>query len=130
KLELGQKLIGQHRAGLTEIDRAEFGDRASAAAERRPAAAPVLLNPHRQQQRDMIVADQVRAAGQENAREYADIESEAILMQEAIFGGELDVAEADIHAAAGRQVKALGQGCGQLKIRRRAIIEVDSAGAG
>src|SRR6185437_16531637 len=32
KLELGQKLIGQDRAGLTEIDRAEFGDRASAAA--------------------------------------------------------------------------------------------------
>ena len=51
-------------------------------------------------------------------------------MQETILGGQLDIAHADIRAAAGSQIEARGQGCGQLQVRRRAVVEVDAALAG
>ena len=80
-LKLGQELIGDNAARLAEVGGAELADRASAAAERGPSAVPVLLNPNRQQQRRVIVTNEVRIAGKEDAREDADIEPEPILMK-------------------------------------------------
>ena len=68
-LKLGQELIGDNAARLAEVDGTELADRASAAAERGPSAVPVLLNPDRQQKRRVIVADEVRTAWKEDARE-------------------------------------------------------------
>jgi CO dehydrogenase/acetyl-CoA synthase alpha subunit len=73
-------------------------------------AVPVLLNPDRQQQRRVIVADQVRTAWKEDAREDADVEPEPVLMKKTVLGGELDVAPTDIGAAANRPVKSFRQG--------------------
>ena len=105
----------------------ELADRASAAAERRPTAVPVLLNPDRQQKRRVIVTDEVRTAWKEDAREDADIKPEPVLMKKTVLGGELDVAPTNIGAAANGPVKSFRQGCRQLKVGRRAVIEVNPA---
>src|SRR5690349_19383982 len=68
-LKLRQDLIGDDPARFTKIHGADFAEHASTAAEGGPPAAPVLLHPYRQQQRGAVVADRVRAAGQEDARE-------------------------------------------------------------
>ena len=98
-LKLGQELIGDNAARLAEVGGAELADRASAAAERRPSAVPVLLNPNRQQQRRVIVTNEVRTAWKEDAREDADIEPEPILMKKAVLGGELDIAPSNVAAS-------------------------------
>src|SRR6202161_4534855 len=103
-LKFGQELIGDDAAHFAEVDGTELADRASAAAERRPSAVPVLLNPERQQQRRVIVADKVRTAWKEDAREEADVEPEPVLMKKTVLGGELDVAPTEVGAAADRPV--------------------------
>ena len=107
-LKLGQELIGDNAARLAEVDGSELADRASAAAERGPSAVPVLLNPNRQQQRRVIVTNEVRTARKEDAREDADIEPEPILMKKTVLGGELDVTPTNVGAAANRPVKSSG----------------------
>jgi hypothetical protein len=74
----------------------------------------------------VIVADEVRSAGKEDAREDANVEPKAVLVKKAVLGGELDVAPGDVGAAADRPVKSFRQGCRQLKVGR-AVVEIDPA---
>src|SRR5450631_2244855 len=97
-LEFGQKLIGQNGACLAEVHGTALGDSAATSTEGGPAAVPILLNPYRQQQRHTVVADAVRTSREKNAREDAHVEPERVLMQKAVFRGELDIAQADIRA--------------------------------
>src|SRR5258708_222339 len=115
-LELGQKLIGQNGAGLAEVHGTALGDSAATSTEGGPPAVPVLLDPYRQQQRHTVVADAVRTGRKKNAREDTHIEPERILVQKAIFRGELDVAQTDIRAATDRAVETGGQGCRKLQV--------------
>ena len=127
-LKLRQELIGDDAARLAEVDGTELADRASAATERRPSAVPVLLNPDWQKQRRAIVTNEVvRPAWKEDAREDADIEPEPVLVKKAVLGGELDVAPTDVGAAADGSVKSFRQGCRQLEVGRRAVVEVNTA---
>jgi hypothetical protein len=77
-----------------------------------------------------MVANNARTAGQENPREDADIEAEPVLMQKAIFGGELDIAQADIGASPNRAIEAGRHRRGQLKIRRGAVVEINATCSG
>ena len=61
-----------------------------------------MLQPDRHQQRDMLVADERAAARQEHARKDGSIPAALPLMQEAVLGRELDVADAETVRPAAR----------------------------
>jgi hypothetical protein len=63
--------------------------------------------------------------GRKNVQKLIDIEPEPVLMKKTVLGGELDVAPTDIGAAANRPVKSFRQGCRQLEVGRRAVIEIN-----
>src|SRR5665213_2621488 len=125
--EFREHLVGQHTSSRAKILRAESTDHASAAAEGRPAAGPIFLYPDWQEYRGAIVTNRMGAAGEKNARENADIEAEAVLVQEAVFRGELDIPQADVGRAAGLNIETGRHGCGQLEIRSGTIVEIDAS---
>src|SRR5665213_2873744 len=126
QLQFREHLVGQHTSSRAKILRAESTDHASAAAEGRPAAGPIFLYPDWQEYRGAIVTNRMGAAGEKNARENADIEAEAVLVQEAVFRGELDIPQADVGRAAGLNIETGRHGCGQLEIRSGTIVEIDA----
>src|SRR5258707_11383235 len=104
-------------------------DDTAASAEGGPSTTPVLLDPYRQKQRCCAVTDICRSARQKHPRKHADIQAERLLVQEAKFRSEFDVAEAEVRLAQCGTIETRGQCSGQLKIRRSAIVEIDPRGA-
>src|SRR6185503_9934563 len=123
--KLRHQLPCYHASGKTVVLAAVAADDAAATPEDGPGS-PILLQPERQQDGGMDVADGARAARQEQPGEKADVEAEAVLMQEAIFGGDLEVAEADVRRVAGGLAEAGRQDRRELEVGRRAVVEVDA----
>src|ERR1700679_3624465 len=124
ELEVGQHLPRQRPTRHAEITRgASAVDLAPAAAEGRPWT-PIVLQPDRHEQRKMLVADERGAAGQEHTRKDPPVPPAFALMQEAVFRGEFDIADAEKIGAAAGAVLLHRQDGGQLEVLRGAIIEV------
>src|ERR1700680_2624101 len=125
KLQFWEQLIGNDAARQAKILRRAAADHATSAAEGRPSSVPVLLHPHRQQQRRGVVTDILGRARQKHPRKYADVKTKGVLVQEAVFCGQFDIARAEARTACCGTVEAHGHRGGQLQVRRRAIVEVD-----
>ena len=94
ELKVRKHLAGQYAAGKAMVLRAVTTDHAAPAAEDRPIL-PILFKPQGQENRG-VVGGAARTARHEQTREEAHVEAEAILMQEAIFRGNLDIARAEL----------------------------------
>ena len=74
----------------------------------------------------MVIRDCMRAAGQKHSGKKAYIQTEGVLMQEAILHGKLDIAQTEVGFAASGVIKSSWQGCRQLEIGSRAVVKIDA----
>jgi hypothetical protein len=112
----------QDRATQAKIPRCAAAVQDTPASAKSRPSAKIALRPNRNQQRRMVVTYAGRSAWQKYARKNADIETTTVLVQETIFRGQFDIAEA---GAASFVVGERHNRC-ELQVGGAAIVEIDT----